>query len=144
MSVVKRLEVPIEMHCAVMSNRDFIPDEHNAQNSEWSLLPAAASVNDHCRLTNYELLRWLVETPSRDFAHYRLSGGRPDMLQNIYNLSPVTSWHVDTSRGRGWHVVNILRKWSHEFDSRPITKSNVIFCMLFLFTFSFLFVGLSY
>ena len=33
-----------------------------------------------CRLTNYELLRWLVETPSRDFAHYRLSGGRPDML----------------------------------------------------------------
>ena len=27
-------------------------------------------------LTNYELLRWVVETPSRDFAHYRLSGGR--------------------------------------------------------------------
>jgi len=36
--------------------------------------------NHYCRLTNYELLRWLVETPSRDFAHYRLSGGRPDML----------------------------------------------------------------
>jgi len=55
-----------------------------------------------------------------------------------------SSWHVITchrrpleftcrhmSRGRGWHVVNILRKWSHEFDSRPITKSNVIFCTLF-------------
>ena len=38
------------------------------------------SVTLYCRLTNYELLRWLVETPSRDFAHYRLSGGRPDML----------------------------------------------------------------
>jgi len=32
--------------------------------------------NETCRLTNYELLRRLVETPSRDFAHYRLSGGR--------------------------------------------------------------------
>ena len=32
--------------------------------------------SSYCRLTNYELLRWLVETPSRDFAHYRLSGGR--------------------------------------------------------------------
>jgi len=41
------------------------------------------------------------------------------------------------SHGRGWHVVNILRKWRHEFDSRPITKSNVIFCTLFLFTFCF-------
>ena len=41
--------------------------------------PAVHNRND-CRLTNYELLRWLVETPSRDFAHYRLSGGRPDML----------------------------------------------------------------
>ena len=39
-----------------------------------------SSVIRYCRLTNYELLRWLVETPSRDFAHYRLSGGRPDML----------------------------------------------------------------
>ena len=26
--------------------------------------------NSTCRLTKYELLRWLVETPSRDFAHY--------------------------------------------------------------------------
>jgi len=54
----------------------------------------------------------------------------------------VTCRHM--SRGRGWHVVNILRKWSHEFDSQPITKSNVIFCTLFLFTFCFVFVGLSY
>ena len=26
-----------------------------------------------CRMTNYELLRWLVETPSRDFEHYRMT-----------------------------------------------------------------------
>jgi len=30
----------------------------------------------YCRPTNYELLRWLVETPSRNFEHYRMSGGR--------------------------------------------------------------------
>ena len=26
----------------------------------------------NCRMTNYELLRWLVETPSRDVEHYRM------------------------------------------------------------------------
>ena len=33
-------------------------------------------LKSYCRPTNYELLRWLVETPSRDFEHYRMSGGR--------------------------------------------------------------------
>jgi len=28
--------------------------------------------NTHCRMTNYELLRWLVETPSRDVDHYHM------------------------------------------------------------------------
>jgi len=32
--------------------------------------------NVYCRPTDYELLRWLVETPSRNFEHYRMSGGR--------------------------------------------------------------------
>ena len=41
-----------------------------------TLLCTIAVVSRCCRLTNYELLRLLVETPSRDFAHYRLSGGR--------------------------------------------------------------------
>jgi len=44
-----------------------------------------------CRLTNYELLRWLVETPSRDFAHYRLSGGH----RIFTTCQELTSWHVD-------------------------------------------------
>jgi len=26
-----------------------------------------------CRMTNFELLRWLVEAPSRDIRHYHLS-----------------------------------------------------------------------
>ena len=45
----------------------------------------------NCRLTDYELLRWLVETPSRDFAHYRLSGGR----RIFTTCHELTSWHVD-------------------------------------------------
>ena len=36
----------------------------------------AVMINSYCRLINYELLRWLVETPSHDFEHYRMSGGR--------------------------------------------------------------------
>ena len=35
-----------------------------------------------------------------------------------------------------------IMAFGHEFDPRPITKSNVIFCTLFLFTFCFVFVGL--
>ena len=59
-----------------------------------------------CRLTNYELLRWLVETPSRDFAYYRLSGGR----RIFTTCRELTSWHVDTCHEvSSWHVVNILR-----------------------------------
>ena len=68
------------------------------------------SKNIYCRLTNYELLRWLVETPSRDFAHYRLSWGR----RIFTTCQEVTSRHVDTCHEvRSWHVVNILRAaWS--------------------------------
>ena len=64
-----------------------------------------------------------------------------EYLQHVTRFR-VTCRHM--SHGSGWHVVKILRKWSHKFDSRPITKSNVIFCTLFLFTFCFVFVGLSY
>jgi len=60
----------------------------------------------YCRLTNYELLRWLVETPSRDFAHYRLSGWR----RIFTTCQELTSWHVSTYQEvSSWHVVNILR-----------------------------------
>ena len=52
---------------------------------------SASSNSYDCRLTNYELLRWLVESPSRDFAHYRLSGGR----RIFKTCQELTSWHVD-------------------------------------------------
>ena len=119
----------------VLQSVDFWQSYSKNKIKRWMFLGTqCTSTGDkcNCRLTNYELLRWSVEMPSRDFAHYRLSGGCPDMLYNIYNMSPATSWHVDTCHEvRSWHVVNILRKWSHEFDSRSITKSNVIFCTLF-------------
>ena len=49
----------------------------------------------HCRMTNYELLRWLVETPSRDVQRYRM---------------------ITASRSTGSHykIVSVsLRKWPH-------------------------------
>ena len=73
--------------------------------------------NDFCRLTNYELLRWLVETPSRDFAHYRLSGGR----RIFTTCQELTSWHVDTCHEvSSWHVVNILRAAWSRVRSPPV------------------------
>jgi len=58
-----------------------------------------------CHLTKYELLRWLVETPLRDFAHYRLSGGS----RIFTTCQELTLWHVSTCQEvSSWHVVNIL------------------------------------
>ena len=38
-----------------------------------------------CRPTNYELLRWLVETPSRDFEHYRMTDdSRQSIIQHFH------------------------------------------------------------
>jgi len=42
-----------------------------------------------CRVTNYELLRWLVETPSRDVDHYRM-----------INASRSTACHYKDKRSR--------------------------------------------
>ena len=38
-----------------------------------------------CRPTNYELLHWLVETPSRDFEHYRMTDdSRQSIIQHFH------------------------------------------------------------
>ena len=37
-----------------------------------SVHPARSFIGFLCRMTNYELLRWLVEMPSRDVYHYRM------------------------------------------------------------------------
>ena len=43
----------------------------------------------YCRMTNHELLRWLVETPSRDVDHYRM-----------INASRSTVCHYNDKRSR--------------------------------------------
>jgi len=45
------------------------PDAH-----VWNIrITGIPTDEQHCRMTNYELLRWLVETPSRDVEHYNMS-----------------------------------------------------------------------
>jgi len=40
-----------------------------------------------CRMTNYELLRWLVETPSRDAKHY-----------HTFTALRLPGWHYNVTR----------------------------------------------
>ena len=76
----------------------------------------------YCRPTNYELLRWLVDTPSRDFEHYRMSGGRL-ICYRIFITCQTTSWHFSTCQEVVWHVINILRCFCLRF-----------FCGVFVFS----------
>jgi len=116
-----------------------------------------SSVN--CRLTNYELLRWLVETPSRDFEHYRMTDDSRSRSRDNWKMSGrrLTCRKMSDERltckkcqTDVWHVKKYLMsrtpsrekcqaKRGHEFQPRPVTKSNVIFSTLFLFTFCFVF-----
>jgi len=66
-----------------------------------------SSIRLYCRPTNYELLRWLVEMPSRDFEHYRMSGGSLTCYR-IFITCQTTSWHVEKCQEFVWHVINIL------------------------------------
>jgi len=51
----------------------------------------------HCRMTNYELLRWLAETPSRDIHRYRMlnhvSGRRFNIFSTVQQ-SEISNCHV--------------------------------------------------
>ena len=51
----------------------------------------------NCRPTNYELLCWLVETPSRDFEHYRMSD---DSRQSIVRHCHVRCRTIGFARWR--------------------------------------------
>jgi len=72
-----------------------------------------------CRMTNYEMLRWLVETPSRDVGHYRMINASRSTVchimikdhmtvyRNVTTLSPQTSWqqwsgHTMNACTTGW------------------------------------------
>jgi len=84
-----------------------------------------------CHPTNYELLCWLIEKPSRDFEHYRMTDDSRSRSRDNRD-----SWKMSAGR---LTCEKCQETRGHEFDPRPITKSNVIFCRLFLFTFCFVF-----
>jgi len=52
----------------------------------WSL------VNIDCRMTNYQLLRWLVETLSRDIHHYRMLDASRSTVQYCKCWWALTCW----------------------------------------------------
>jgi len=54
-----------------------------------------------CPMTNYELLRWLVETLSRDIRHYR-----------ILNVSAVNGWTIDQFNSQKCWTVTWLQYWT--------------------------------
>ena len=92
--------------CTVVSGRwnmmnPRLKMSHEGSARVWHVQPSV--IIFYCRLTNYELLRWLVETPSRDSAHYRLSGGR----RIFTTCQELTSWHVDTCHEvSSWHLTD--------------------------------------
>jgi len=112
-----------------------------------SLISCPLKANDNwtetykcfCRPTNYKLLRWLVEMPSRDFEHYRMTDNSRSRSRDNWKMS---RGRLTCQKMSGGHLTceKCQETRGHEFDSRPITKSNVIFCTLFFFTFSFVFL----
>ena len=57
-----------------------------------------------CRMTNYELLRWLVETPSRDVDHYHIWSTRHGRRCVVIMINgQVTVYHYNDTRSRDAH-----------------------------------------
>ena len=53
-----------------------------------------------CHLTNYELLRWLVEMPSRDFHHYRMINASRSTVYHLIKWYTVTWPCIIATRSR--------------------------------------------
>ena len=67
----------------------------------------------HCRMTNYELLRWLLETPSRDYCH----------LTNYELLR----WLLETPSSDYCRLTNYeLLRWLVETPSRDFAHYPVV------------------
>jgi len=61
----------------------------------------------HCRMTIYELLRWLVETPSRDVQHYRMLTASRSTGRHFKIMS--TGRHYVTWRSLDiFYIVNVI------------------------------------
>jgi len=88
--------------------------------SETDVLPLCHATNRvehyvnliHCRMTNYELLRWLVEMASRDVHHYWMM-----------NLSRSTVHHCSVARSTVtmWHCNDA---WSHDHASLQVSLTD--------------------
>jgi len=80
---------------------------HN-QVSKWSGLfvcSEKASVIRHCRMTNFELLRWLVKMLSRDVEHYHMSVASRSPRLTLKCQSDI--WHYNVKRGGvTWRSLN--------------------------------------
>jgi len=53
-----------------------------------------------CRMTNYELLHWLVETPSRDVEHYRMSTASRSTVRQFNIWRETLNW--SSRPGQQW------------------------------------------
>ena len=84
----------------------------------------------YCRMTNYELLHWLVETPSHDVEHYRM-----------LNMSAVDRGDITMTTGSHYNVTPGDRKavtWpSLNTNIRYILRRFCLHSTSFLFTFCF-------
>jgi len=104
-----------------------------------------------CRMTIYELLRWLVETPSRDIRHYRMLNASRSTVQHSKMLNRhVTATYVEPrihhiwmsdslpciicivfrwisvyDMHHYWHCPNSMRSRVHETNERPFVRLSV-------------------
>ena len=76
--------------------------------------------NKHCRMTNYELLRWLVETPSRDIRHYRMLNVSAVDGSTFLNVETVDRFNIQ----KCWNVT-WLQRWTGHVRYWSLTSPNI-------------------
>ena len=64
----------------------------------------------HMLMTNYELLRWLVETPSRDIRHYGMLNMSAVDRSTFLNVESSTGRPVQHSKMLNRHVTAMLKR----------------------------------
>ena len=88
----KDLHSEISVHFGRYSVENLVPNRRNRFIKRYG-----ETDNYFCRMTNYELLRWLVETPSRDIYHDRMLKA----LCRRFNIA-----NVEPSRDQATAVLN--------------------------------------
>ena len=95
------------VHCRTVTRRKRCADCKTLFNNNQT---AAKTVKYNCRLTNYKLLRWLVETPSRDFEHYRMTDDSRSRFRDNWKKNRL-AWVFKSCRYGG---ENDLFSWPHD------------------------------